>query len=187
MPSNSPVFEQAVSLLKKSATLAQYGFGKEPDIGYFPSGRERLGRIIFTKNEWKIRFPDRPEGYEGLYLHFESERTDVLHLHCELYHRQGREADHDQTKIRAMLDLKGAIGDQVRQAAARHGWAPKWRWSPWPKDLSDPANLQVGKFKLGTEPDCQPESFVNAVVRIVAGVTPDIDPVVDSCRRAFGR
>lgn len=165
------------SLLKSSAVLQTLGFGD--DIWFAAKGANHHELIVISKASWKLPCSDANCGFEGVFLHFEYERPGSLLLHCELYPRQGSEANHPRDQIEPLLQLKGGIAKLVRDAATENGWSGSMGWQASNKDLSDPKNLQVGKFLLGLEND-EPGSAAAAIERIVKAAAPTLDPIMSS-------
>jgi hypothetical protein len=172
-------FESAVANFKASPRLPRYGFGS--DIILVPRGREHHDLIVFSKAAWKLPCIDARENFTGVYIHFECERPHLLLLHCELYPRQGSETRHDRGAITPLLELKGGIANLIREAAARDGWSQRLGWVSADRDLTEPRNLQVGKFELPEGADATPDDFVRAIERIVEVVVPSVDAILANC------
>jgi hypothetical protein len=172
--------------LKASSVMRALGLGEDgEDIGYWRRGANRHDLIVVTKDLWRLPRPDAACGYKGVFLHFEYEHPGFLLLHSELYPRQESEAKHPRERIQPMLELKCDIAKLVREAAAEHDWAGSIGWRVSGKDLSEPRNLQVGKFALGSSSE-DPAFIVGAIEKIARVVVPAIDPIMSE-RRAVAQ
>jgi hypothetical protein len=166
--------DRVAELLKSSRVLHSLGLS---DIWYAAKRANHHDLIVISKASWRLPCSDADCGYESVYVHFEYERPGFLLLHCELYPRQGSEAKHPRERIQPLLELKGEIATLIREAATDDGWIGSIGWEVSGKDLSEPKNLQVGKFSLGSVSD-NPEFITNAIERVVQVVVPTIDPIM---------
>jgi len=164
-------------LLKSSTILESLGF--RDDIWFAAKGANHTELIVISKASWKLSCSDSACGFEGVFLHFEYARPGSLLLHCELYPRQGSETKHPRDQIEPLLQLKGGIANLVRDAATEHGWSVSLRWEASDKDLTQPKNLQVGKFLLSSGNE-EPAVVAAAIESIVKATAPMIDPIMSN-------
>lgn len=171
--------DRVAELLNASNILRSLGFRE--DIWYVAKGSNHHDLIVISKTSWKLPCSDAACGYEGVYLHFEYERPGFLLLHCELYPRQGSETNHPRDRIQSLLDLKGGIAALIREVAEDDDWAGSIGWEVSGKNLTEPKNLQVGKFSLASTSD-DPSFVAGAIERIARVVVPAVDPIMSKPR-----
>lgn len=168
-------FGSVVDALRESRTLR--GLGLQPgDIQCYGKGANHHDLFQVTRyDHWTVP-GDRPlGGYNGVNVHFESDRPSALQLHCELTPRQGSESKADQRAIAPLLQLKGQIARDLRQRVVRKLRQLHVDMKRLNRNPADPSSLKVLGFDLRLPGNPSPSAYAKAVEPIVAAVTPLLD------------